>query len=78
MAFRAPLSSKDNFKSHWATGTTKDMAPVSKVWEKHGNVVTNIKKMLNFPNSVAVIASSKLTALTSKIKHVCLPYDKWL
>lgn len=69
MAFKSPLSSKDNFKSHWATGTTKDIAPDSNVWEKHGNTVTNIKKMLNFPNSVAVIASSKLAGFTSKIYH---------
>lgn len=63
-----PLFSKVNFRSHWAIGVTYAELVCSTICANAPATTVHSKAMLNFPNPVALIASSKLPCLTAEIK----------
>lgn len=67
---RIPLSCKLSCKSHCAIGTTNATASCSDTWAKEQGMTMSISSILNFPNPVAVMASSKLEGLETEEKKI--------
>lgn len=63
-----PLFSNVNAKSHCAIGTTYAILTCSIICAKEHGMVMHIRKMLNLPKPVALMASSKSAAFPSKNK----------
>lgn len=56
-----PLSCKESFRSHWAIGITNDIPIISAICANEQGKTMHSSSKLNFPNPVALMASSKLT-----------------